>query len=269
MKYIKINKETYAYKVHQYEENLPWLLMLHGFMGDHRVFDHLIEDLASVCNPITVDLLGFGQSSTPLAPERYEEKRQIRDMLSLINKLKLKHIFLYGYSMGGRLALKIALDKPGLFKGLILESTNCGIPDEALRKERREKDKMRANQIRSNFKTFLSKWEKLELFHSPKPVSLDLKKRYHQIQSSQKPTALSASLLGFGTGIMTPSCNHVQDFEHPVLLLAGSSDKKYQQINKDLANRFPFATFTSVLSGHRVHLDNPEAFLKEIKNFID
>lgn len=268
MEFIEINDITYAYKQYQDDMNLPSLLMLHGFMGDHRVFDHLINELCEFCNPITVDLLGYGRSSKSVDPGRHQERHQIVDLLSLIDELKLENPLLYGYSMGGRMALKVALARPNCFEGLILESANCGIMDKRARTKRRQIDESRAKKIESDFNHFLSEWETLDLFQSPLPTDKELTQKYHCIQSEQMPAILAASLRGFGTGSMKPVCNELSKFEHPVLLLAGTADEKYQRINNDLVQRFPNAIFKSIKAGHRVHLDNSADFLTELKNFF-
>lgn len=265
---IEINKMRYAVELHQQKEQLSSLLMLHGFMGDHRALDHLTEYLADFCNPITIDLLGFGRSSKPENPKRYSETNQVRDICGIIGKLELNHTFLFGYSMGGRLALKTALTSPENVKGLLLESTNCGISDPDERKERRKTDAGRAQKIQQDFGHFLSRWKELEIFNSPLPENKSLIRDYQKMQSEQSPPALAASLTGFGTGSMTPVCSDLQNLELPVLLLAGSGDEKYQQINKFMEKQFPNATFSSIEAGHRTHLDNPKAFIEEVKNFI-
>ncbi len=264
---IEINDLSYTYKIHQRNEELPRLLMLHGFMGDHRVFGHLIDDLCESCNPITLDLLGHGKSSKPTNSAGYKENQQIDDILSLIQELHISPLILFGYSMGGRLALKTALKNPAIFEGLILESTNCGITDKSEREERRQTDEQRALAIENDFKNFLAKWKELTLFQSPLPVNEELAQKYHEIQQEQEPTAMAASLRGFGTGSMIPVCDKLKQFNLPVLLLTGSDDKKYQQINRYLAEQFPNATFSSIRAGHRTHLDNPGGFIREIITF--
>lgn len=268
MEFVDVNNVTYACKIHQRDETLPWLLILHGFMGDHRTFDHLTKDLAPFCNPITVDLLGFGKSSKPEDPKRYGEEHQVKDILQLIKKLNFMGLFLFGYSMGGRLALKTAVAASGIFQGLILESATCGITNPNARAERQKVDAERAKSIQKDFTGFLSRWKELDLFKSPMPVDESLAERYHNIQAEQLPDALATSLRGFGTGSMTPACDELTQLDLPVLLLAGSADEKYQQINSDLAEQFPNATFSSVKAGHRTHLDNPTAFVQKLRNFI-
>lgn len=241
--------------------------MLHGFMGDHRVFDHLMDDPCKSYNPITIDLLGHGKSSKPIDPARYNENEQINDILNLIQKLTISPLFLFGYSMGGRLALKTSLVSPKIFKGLILESTNCGIMDESERRERQQTDEHRAQEIENNFQEFLKKWKNLELFQSPLPVNKNLSQNYHKIQKDQNPQAMAASLRGFGTGSMPPACDTLPKLDLPVLLLAGSKDAKYQRICNIMLDQLPNAEFSSILAGHRTHLDNPGGFLREINHF--
>ncbi|WP_445664838.1 2-succinyl-6-hydroxy-2,4-cyclohexadiene-1-carboxylate synthase [Fodinibius sp. AD559] len=268
MERISVNNQEYAVQAHQRDQSLPWLLMLHGFMGDHRVFDHLINDLCKSCNPITVDLLGHGTSSKPTDLSRYNEGNQIEDIVGIIQTKNLSPLFLYGYSMGGRLALKTALNNPSLFNGLILESTNCGISDPQKRKERQKVDATRARQIKEDFEQFLADWSTLDLFKSSIPVDKSLARKYQQIQLKQSPDALETSLYGFGTGSMSPVCKKLPALDLPVLLLAGSADEKYQRINQYLAEQLPNATFSSIEAGHRVHLDNPTLLSNRVNEFL-
>ncbi|MDZ7659794.1 2-succinyl-6-hydroxy-2,4-cyclohexadiene-1-carboxylate synthase [Fodinibius sp.] len=268
MEQLQVNNQEYAVQIHQRDDSLPWLLMLHGFMGDHRVFDHLIDKLTVSCNPVSIDLLGHGQSSKPTDPARYNESHQIDDIVKLIYGLNLSPLLLYGYSMGGRLALKTALHKPTLFNGLALESTNCGISDPQKRKDRQKVDAARAKRIEEDFEKFLANWSKLDLFKSPASTDENLARKYQNIQLEQSPNALANSLYGFGAGSMSPACDALSTLDLPVLLLAGSADKKYQCINQYLLEQLPNATFSSIKAGHRIHLDNPDELTEKIRDFI-
>lgn len=259
----------YTCQFHGHNESLPSVLMLHGFMGDRRVFSHLLENLKKSCNPITVDLLGHGKSDKPTDPASYNEEQLVKHILSLIHKIDRSPLFLYGYSMGGRLALKTVQQAPDLIKGLILESTNPGILSEEKRAERRKTDRQRGSSIKENFYVFLKEWEALPLFASPNDVGSELAKFCNQIHTEQDPEAMAAAISGFSPGSMKTVTKENQNYYNPVLLIAGSEDQKYVAINKEMEQLFPKATLKILKAGHRVHLDNPNTIGKEINSFIE
>lgn len=265
---LDINSVRYNLDIHQKNNALPYLVMLHGFMGDSRSFEHLLDGLAHVCNPVTFDLLGHGKTETLYDDDRYREERQIEDLKAIIRNSLQDPPFLYGYSMGGRLALKTASAAPELFKGVILESTNPGIEDGNKRKERKAVDLERALEIEQDFEGFLRGWEKLPLFHSNREIPPGLAKQYQQMHLDQDPKTMAASLRGFGTGSIKPVTANHQQFEGPVLLLAGSEDQKYVNSNKKMQNLFKQVSNHTILAGHRVHLDNPEKFIEHVTSFI-
>lgn len=267
-KSFKINGAKYAVRVHQQDSTLPWLVILHGFMGSGRAFQHLAAGLSEACNPITVDLLGHGHSEKITDAERYKEEHQIADIISLVKQLGIAPVFLYGYSMGGRLALKTAIEAPELLRGLVLESTNYGIVDDEERLQRRHDDSKRAEQIKANFPEFLSTWGKLELFESPHPIDDELQNKYKAIQQGQKPEAMAASLLGFGTGAMEPAREQISKFNKPALVLAGTADEKYINISRSLICYFSDARLCHIKAGHRIHIDNPSKLIQEINHFL-
>lgn len=269
MQKVEANGAKYALSIHQQNPSLPWLLMLHGFMGNGRAFDHLLEALSPTCNTVTIDLLGHGQSQKVYDPQRYREEQQVADLKAILNQFVDNPLYIYGYSMGGRLALKTVLSEPDLFKGLILESTNPGISDEQKRTERKTVDLKRARKIRNDYPRFLGKWEKLELFQSPLKKNPEISEHYKNMQLEQDPKAMAASLEGFGTGCMEPVTGDNPAFKEPVLLLAGSADPKYIAINKRMEAFFSRASNHIITASHRVHLDNPQALTKLINLFIE
>jgi 2-succinyl-6-hydroxy-2,4-cyclohexadiene-1-carboxylate synthase len=291
MNKLKINGVEYAIEIQQDDASLPYLFMLHGFMGDGRVFHPMTEILREACNPITVDLLGHGETEKIYDPHRYREEQQWADIIEIVKQtaeiiMGVKRgntragttttartggtpylPFLYGYSMGGRLALKTALQAPEVFGGLILESTNYGISDEAKRADRRQADARRARQIKEDYPAFLREWEKLPLFKSPHKTDEKLENRYKEIHLAQDPKAMAASLEGFGTGAMEPlqSATH---YKNSAMIVAGTVDQKYMKISQSLTSYFSEAQFFPISAGHRVHLDNPAQLGRETMSFI-
>lgn len=258
----------YQATVHQNKKELPYLLMMHGFMGSGEIFLPITDQIKPFCNPVTIDLIGHGKTTGTADPERYRTDKQVGDIKSILDRLRLSPLLMYGYSMGGRLALIVALEHHNLFSGLILESTTCGIKPDTERSERAELDEQRAEAIVKDFSDFLRQWQAKPLFDNKSGLAED-RKSYEKLMMKQNPVYMAASLRGFGSGSMNPVCDRLQSLHLPVLLLAGAEDKKFTGIHRKMENKIPDVTSKTIPgAAHRVHLDQPGRLVKEIKNFI-
>ena len=144
---IRIRGISYHLEFHQQKEKLPTMVLLHGFLGSGDSFKPLIPLLAEFSNPVTIDLLGHGKTQGAELHYRFSTKEQVADIVKLISEQLQTPLFLYGYSMGARLALQTALHRPDLFQGLLLESGTFGIEGETERQVRQsltEPDLMRS-----------------------------------------------------------------------------------------------------------------------------
>ena len=261
---IKLRGIEYHYKCHQKTPDLPYLVLLHGFMGSGSSFDELIPQLCEFCNPITVDLIGHGESEGSEMHYRFAAKEQVADLIKLISEQLSSPLFLHGYSMGGRLALIIALQRPDLIQGLILESTTFGIKTEQERQARQALDAQRADSILGNYAQFLKEWRALPLFKNSESNSSML-----NIQEEQNPLWMSNSLLGFGTGNMPYLRTHLSKLTMPVLLLAGKSDRKFVNIMNAMQHQISNSMLTLFEhTNHRVHSERPTQFAQSLQSFI-
>ncbi len=265
---IRINNISYFVEIHQQNKNKENLFLLHGFMGSGCVFDLMIPQLKSFCNPITIDLLGHGKTGNAGSPRRFHFQNQVDDLAAVISEITYEPIYLHGYSMGGRLALNFALAKANLLKGLILESTNPGLNDKQELVHRKRLDDKRASEIETNFHSFLDKWSVLPLFNN-EISDKDHLNRYHEIQRKQNPQQMAYSLRGFGTGWMPPVYKQLQKLDMPVLLLVGEKDKKYVKIMKGMNRRFSKSRLKMISkAGHRIHVDQSDDMTTKLKTFI-
>lgn len=264
---IRIRGISYHMKVHNGNTSQPALVMLHGFMGSGDLFNQVIEGIQQDCNPITVDLLGHGETEGAELPYRFSTREQVADLSKLIREQCDTPVFLYGYSMGARLSLQLALAQPELFQGLILESGTFGIESESERQMRQSLDASRADDISSGFDRFLKKWDQFPLFKTPN--SKPLTARQKAMRARQEPRFMANALLGFGTGSMPCVRDRLSELKMPVLLLVGEEDAKFHRINHTMARAIPNARLWTIPeSGHRPHLDQPEEVASELITFI-
>ncbi|MDR9416029.1 MAG: 2-succinyl-6-hydroxy-2,4-cyclohexadiene-1-carboxylate synthase [Gracilimonas sp.] len=265
---IRVRGISHHFQVHQKQETLPNLVLLHGFMGSGKNFDHLLSSLKTFCNPITIDLLGHGQTEGAELHYRFSTKEQVADLTKLISEQLTIPLFLYGYSMGGRLALQLSLHRPDLYRGLILESATFGIEGETERQARQSLDARRSDAIIGNFEGFLEDWKNMPLFASSNTAP-ELLKQTEEIQQNQNPFWLANSLQGFGTGTMPCVRDQLNRLSIPVQLIAGEKDSKFVHINRQMEKEIPDAELEVVKdAGHRVHLEQPEVLIAIIKELI-
>jgi pimeloyl-ACP methyl ester carboxylesterase len=104
------------------------LIMLHGFLGESRCWAPLIERLKAQFHCISVDLLGFGESSQPKIT--YNVPIEVAFLHEFVTQLQLKEFYIVGHSFGGWVASGYALKYPEFVKGLMLAAP-AGIRDDS------------------------------------------------------------------------------------------------------------------------------------------
>lgn len=93
------------------------VLMLHGFNHHAEAWARNIADVAAAGHRVVVpDLPGFGRSGVP--PMRYSLRGYADFVADLAGVLDLASVHLVGNSMGGAIALRTAIDHPGLVRSV-------------------------------------------------------------------------------------------------------------------------------------------------------
>ncbi len=98
------------------------VLMIHGSMSTHRVWDKQ-RVLAKKYALLFIDLPGHGQSE-PLEGD-ITVQRFAGIIAQLLQKIGYKGVFLMGHSLGGAIALQLALDHASRLGGLMLVGTGA------------------------------------------------------------------------------------------------------------------------------------------------
>jgi len=106
----------------------PAVILSHGYLMDHTMFDAQVAALAPDFRVITWDERGFGGTPAP-APFTYWDSA--RDALGLLDHLGVRQAVLGGMSQGGFLSLRAALLAPQRVRALILLDTQAGLEDPA------------------------------------------------------------------------------------------------------------------------------------------
>jgi 2-succinyl-6-hydroxy-2,4-cyclohexadiene-1-carboxylate synthase len=162
-----------------------------------------------------------------------------------------------GYSMGGRLCLQLALDRPELVERLVLISASPGIADDAERAARRESDEALAQEIeRDGVDPFLERWLAQPLFATlpTELAAIDDRRAANTVE------ILTHQLRTLGQGAQPDNWPRLGELSMPVLLIAGALDPKYVDIAHRMSAAIPNARVEIVdRAGHACHLERPEA----------
>jgi 2-succinyl-6-hydroxy-2,4-cyclohexadiene-1-carboxylate synthase len=234
------------------------VVLLHGFSGTHRVWDGVAARLHSERYlPRALDLPGQGDAAA--APRPITFAGCVEHVLAR----SPERFVLCGYSMGGRVALHVALAAPERVARLVLVSTTAGIEDPAARAERRAADHRLADELeRIPFEDFIERWRTQPLFADDPPEVGELAR---EDQRRNRPEALAAVLRGIGSGEMDPLWDRLGELTMPVTVVVGDRDTKFQALGRRMVKLLAAAELVLAPGGHGLPLENPAAVAQALQ----
>lgn len=161
---------------------------------------------------------------------------------------------LLGYSMGGRLALRLLEQQQ--FDQAIIVSAGLNAPDDA----RRSRDDEWARRFESQeWSSLMNDWNAQPVFGGHV-----LERREEDYDRRE----LARQLREDSPAMLPPP--RLESIETPVLWIAGERDAKYVEIARSAVARLPNAElWICPDAGHRVPWEQPEAFVSRLRDFLD
>ena len=241
------------------------VLLLHGFTGTGRSWDPLARRLrVAGYRTIAPDLLGHGRSDAPADPVRHDVARQAADLATILATLDAVPAVVVGYSLGGRVALRLALDRPHAVRSLVLIGAGAGTADDRTRARRRAEEAALAGAIeREGIVAFVDRWEALPLFATEAALPPRVRAARRDERLSQSPEGLAASLRGAGQGAQQPLHSRLVTLRVPTLLVVGERDTAARSRAEAIVLAAPRRLVRVVVepgAGHAVHLEREARF---------
>ena len=166
-----------------------------------------------------------------------------------------------GYSMGGRLALRLALDRPDLVHALVLVSAAPGFDDPQMRVARAEQDRVRAEHIHAmGVGAFLEEWLAQPLFATLPRDEAMLGER----TATMSAPRLAHQMTTLGQGAMEPLGHRLSELAMPTTIVVGRADSRYVEIGRAMAAKIRGAELVELDGGHALHLEQPAALSKVV-----
>ena len=116
--YASVNGLNMYYEIHGAGEPL---ILLHGGVGAIEMFGEVLPSLAQNRQVVSVDLQAHGRTADIDRPLSFELMAE--DIATLIKHLGIEDADMMGYSLGGGVALRTAIQHPEVIRKLVLVST--------------------------------------------------------------------------------------------------------------------------------------------------
>lgn len=172
-----------------------------------------------------------------------------------------------GYSMGGRLCLRLALDRPDLVERLALVSASPGIADPTERAARRASDEELARDVEQRgVEPFLRDWLAQPLFATLVSDAAGLADRAEGHSAAQ----LAATLRTLGSGTQEPLWERLAELRMQIALVTGRADTKFDAINDAMEAACTSAPVVRVRleGGHALPLEQPAALATVLAEWL-
>ena len=243
----------------------PPLILVRGLARSHRFFEPVMPFLTKHFRVIRFDNRGAGQSDTP--PGLYTTRQMARDVFAVMDAAGVPSAWVFGMSMGGMIALDMALQQPERVTGLVLGSVTANGQDRA------------PCGIWPQFLLFVSAFlpkKPARKIQAQVTLSEDFLDKADEIMDQwdawqkQEPFSLRG-LLAHTAAIWTHhSGDQLDQIRCPTLLFAGTQDKLVPSEN---ARRMHKAIAGSELlvyddTGHNMETERPERMSAAITDFV-
>lgn len=235
------------------------LYALHGFLGRPDdwwdIFkEHTLNQYLEVLDLFADNVLPLDAWTTKIACQISDEKVSSQRVLM-------------GYSLGGRLALHLALHRPQDWEAIVIISAHPGLSNEEDRMIRLAQDEEWAKRFQSEpWDSLMQEWNGRQVFQRDR-FSFERK------ESDFKRDILAAALRSWSLGNQQDLSQSLSKLSCPVFWIAGEEDIVYalqaQKIQNGRYLRHPQSrVWLAPGCGHRVPWQNTERFILELTLFL-
>lgn len=237
---------------------IPTLVFSNSLGSNLTMWDPQMAELSRHFQVLRYDTRGHGQSSIPSGP--YTVEQLGRDVLALLDHLRLDHVHFCGLSMGGSTGMWLALNVPQRLRRLVLCNTAANIGTPEIWNPRMEA--VRRGGVKAISSGVLGRW----LSDSFRAKAPDIAARVlNMLESSD-------------TGGYLANCAAIRDFDvrhtvasiHvPTLVITGTSDVSTTTADGHyLAEQIPGARYLELDAAHLSNIEQSVLFTAAVRDFL-
>lgn len=257
-----------AYNVFDGPAGATTIMLVHGFTASQASFLSNIEGLRRHFTVVSTDLLGHGDSDSPLDRLAYRPEAAGARLVGLADELGLERFLLCGHSLGGALALRVALDRPQRLLGLIVINSNSAAATPKWHAERSPSlAEMGARAIVEG--TEFVKRTRLYPAAS-KRLPPDAKAAIAASFDKMEPHAFA--LTGTELNTQASAFERLGELRVPTLIVAGTRDRMFMENLPAMLAQMPAEHVQTVElegAGHAANLEQPAEFEAAVDRFAE
>lgn len=241
------------------------LVLMHGGLLDHRMWDDQFELLAGQFRVIRYDSRGNGLSRSP-----YGGHCDYEDLRVLLDSLQVKRTHIMGLSLGGRVAIDFAIEHPERVLKIVAVSPGLSGYEFNSDEEQKYMQEIRTAYIDADFdraaQVFFRAWT-IGPHRQPDNMQPELRQRVLE-------WIRQAVYVGMDGGYLVeadpPAVARLAEVDAPLIVIVGDQDMPgILNIADMIEKQVPGARkFVIKDAAHMVHLEKPEKFNKMILEFL-
>jgi len=235
------------------------LVLLHGFLEDLSMWDHIADSFSHTHRVICIDLLGHGKTENIGYIHTMED--QARMLYFLFNELGISKCILIGHSMGGYIALAFTELFPDIVQGICLMNSTA-LADSEEKKHNRDRG---IKAVKQNHKTFIR-------IAIPNLFSEDNRSVFTSEIKEITETALKMSQQGIiasleGMKVRKDQRQILSNQDKEILMIIGKKDPALDY--KSLLEQSKIGGVQSAIfeDGHMSHIENKSELKQELSKW--
>jgi pimeloyl-ACP methyl ester carboxylesterase len=254
----------------------PAVLFIHGLLGSHRNWAHLVDTLNTNHRVLAPDLYGHGASAKPMGD--YSLGAHAATLRDLLDRLGVDRVTLVGHSLGGGIAMQFCYLFPERVERLVLVSSG-GLGrsiSPLLRSATLPGAEWVLPLIASDWVRGRAEAVGRTLARMGWRASPDVTEAWHGFTSLADPDSRRA-FLATTRSVIDPGGQTVTAHDHlpmaieiPTLVVWGTRDRMIPAWHATTAHQAIAGSRVELFegAGHFPHLDEPERFAKVLGDFI-
>jgi len=257
---VKANGISINYQVKGKGANL---VLVHGAGDNLNMWYHQVPVFSKSYRVITYDVRGSGKTERPEG--EYSIALLAEDAYQLMKAIGVKEAYFLGYSMGGRIALELALNHPELIKALILANSSVVLTPpsaESLERRRTILELLGKGDMKA-FAEMMTAGAFSPGLKSRNPAEF---KKYMKVKLQNHPQGIARIMQLLGAPASPPDLSKVRC---PVLLIVGEHDL-YMGVEQGKRGHEAMTGSKMVLlpTGHAAAIEAPEKFNSAVLEFL-